>query len=190
MLAGRGRRQRRPPDDLVLALGDPRVPGQPAGPHRRGVGHGGLEGGVPGGDALGVDLQHRGQVVVLDFWATWCGPCREELPIVESLDKAYAGRPVRILAINSEGDGAPADISAKIKEFAEETSLALRVLPDFDGAVNRAYGIEALPTVVVIDREGVVRYRNVGTGEGMKQILRAQIDSLMEKQSGEVVSSQ
>lgn len=96
----------------------------------------------------------RGSVVVLDFWATWCGPCRRELPIVEKLRTEFAGK-VQFLGINDEDKGTVAG-------FLKKNDYQLSVLMDSRRDVHRQYGIRAVPTMFVIDRGGVIRQHYVG----------------------------
>ena len=96
----------------------------------------------------------RGSVVVLDFWATWCGPCREELPIVEKLRTEFAGK-VQFLGINDEDRGTVAG-------FLKKHDYQLSVLMDGRKDVHRQYGIRSIPQLFVIDREGVIRQHYVG----------------------------
>jgi peroxiredoxin/outer membrane lipoprotein-sorting protein len=106
------------------------------------------------GDAVRLsDL--RGSVVVLDFWDTWCGPCRHELPIVEKLRAEFAGK-VEFLGINDEDKGTVAG-------FLKKNNYQLSVLMDSRREVHRQYGIRAVPTVLVIDRGGVIRQHFVGS---------------------------
>ena len=96
----------------------------------------------------------RGSVVVLDFWATWCGPCREELPVVEKLRTEFAGK-VQFLGINDEDNRTVAD-------FLKKNGYELSVLMDGRKDVHRQYGIRSIPQLFVIDREGVIRQHYVG----------------------------
>ncbi|MGO9010069.1 MAG: redoxin domain-containing protein [Bryobacteraceae bacterium] len=101
----------------------------------------------------------RGTVVVLDFWATWCGPCRQELPIVEKLREEFAGK-VQFFGINDEEKGTVAG-------FLRKNEYQLSVLMDGRRDVHRQYGIRSIPQLFVIDRNGVIRQHYVGTqGEG------------------------
>lgn len=102
----------------------------------------------------------RGKVVLVNFWATWCPPCREEMPLFEEVYKKYKNRGFEILAIST-------DTSADaVKEFVKEFKVSFPVLMD-DGKVSSSYGIQGLPTSFLIDREGKVikirlgKYREV-----------------------------
>jgi thiol-disulfide isomerase/thioredoxin len=112
--------------------------------------------GRPGAIALNT---LRGQVVVLDFWATWCSPCIQMIPVMDALNHAWAPRGVNFVGINSDGGGAsPEDI----KSFLIEHPFAYPVVRDGDGEVGALYRVEALPTLVVIGRDGHIRSSFVG----------------------------
>ena len=96
----------------------------------------------------------RGSVVVLDFWDTWCGPCRRELPIVERLRVEFAGK-VQFLGINDED-------KSTVASFLKKNDYQLPVLMDNRRDVHRQYGVRAVPTLLVIDRRGVIRQHYVG----------------------------
>ncbi len=92
----------------------------------------------------------RGKVVVLDFWATWCGPCRRWMPIVAKLEGELKGRDVRFYAVNLR------DPAAKVRSFLQETKTTVPVLLDPDGKIGELYGAASIPLTVVIGRDGKV----------------------------------
>jgi peroxiredoxin/outer membrane lipoprotein-sorting protein len=111
----------------------------------------------------------RGQVVVLDFWATWCPPCRAELPAMVKL-KTEFGDQVRFLGVNDEAE-------ATVKGFLAKKGYELDVLHEDRREVSRRYGVRAIPTVLIIDRDGVIRQHYVGTRQ--ERELRAAIQSVI-----------
>jgi peroxiredoxin len=92
---------------------------------------------------------YAGEVVLVNFWATWCQPCRAELPALEALQAELAGEGLRILAVSVDAASAEA-----VARFAAERGLRLPVLHDPSEAVARRYGAFAYPTSVVVDRAG------------------------------------
>ncbi len=97
----------------------------------------------------------RGKIVLLDFWATWCGPCRKELPDIEKLFQKYQDKDVVILAIDDEESGT-------IKSFLKKHNYDFTTLVDSNQEVHRKYSTRAIPTVLVINRQGVVVDHFVG----------------------------
>jgi thiol-disulfide isomerase/thioredoxin len=109
-------------------------------------------------DLSGQDVsldQYRGKIVMLDFWATWCGPCRMSMPILEDLQKEYPND-LTLLAINLQE---PRD---GVRDFVKENGIHSRVLLDESGKVGETYGASGIPMQVVIDRQGIVRYVVLG----------------------------
>jgi thiol-disulfide isomerase/thioredoxin len=102
----------------------------------------------------------RGRVVVVDFWATWCGPCRLQEKILEALWERYGEQPVSFLAINV---GETEEI---VRGFVEADPFAYPVLLDPTETLSAPYGIYALPTVMVLDREQGITFLNVGVSSG------------------------
>jgi cytochrome c biogenesis protein CcmG/thiol:disulfide interchange protein DsbE len=109
-----------------------------------------------------------GQVVVVDFWATWCGPCRMQAQILEPVWRDLKGHGVQFLAADM---GEPEDI---VRGFLRHNPLPYPVLLDMDSKISDALGITGLPTLMVIDKRGGVRYFQPGLADGdtIKRIIR------------------
>jgi cytochrome c biogenesis protein CcmG, thiol:disulfide interchange protein DsbE len=108
---------------------------------------------LPAVGGAGVDLQEvtqRNKVVLVMFWATWCTPCRIELPEIEKLYARKRAAGLEILAVNEDRE------PDKLAAYLKERPLSFPVLVDEDGKVAAAYGVEGFPTTVVIDRQGHV----------------------------------
>ncbi len=116
----------------------------------------------------------RGSVVVLDFWATWCGPCRVGLPHLEKLRAEFNDDGVRILAINLREE------KDLVRKFLEETRLSLPVLFDTDGSVAEKYAVSGIPQTVVIGKNGAIRNVLVGLAPDGEQTLRKAIQEAIE----------
>jgi len=115
---------------------------------------------------------NKGQVVVLDFWATWCGPCLQAMPQVERVTKEFRERGVRLVAVNLQE--APNDIRAMLERNKFDVPVAL----DVDGVVAERYNATAIPQTVVIDREGKVARLFVGGGPDLGDQLREALTKL------------
>ncbi len=95
--------------------------------------------------------QLRGQPVLLDFWASWCGPCAAQSPILERLAKRHAAKGLVVLGVNVDD---PPEVA---KTYAARKKLSYPIVVDETEQAKRAYGVTSLPTLVVVDREGRVR---------------------------------
>ena len=93
----------------------------------------------------------RGRVVIINFWATWCGPCTVEMPVLQSLADTYALDQLRILAVNVD------EPAARFVSWAAARGLTFDLLPDLDGAIQRAYHLRGTPQTVVIGPDGAIR---------------------------------
>src|SRR5262245_2245723 len=115
---------------------------------------------------------YKGKVVVLNFWATWCDPCREEMPSMQRLQDKLAGRLV-VLAVDY-GEGAP-----RISDFLKKVPVKFTVLLDRDTSAATAWKVKVLPTTLVIDTEQRVRYIAVGDIGWDTQAVEEQIRKLL-----------
>ena len=112
-----------------------------------------------GGENLRLE-EYRGQVVLINFWASWCGPCRQEMPILDRLHQRYEDTGFAVLGVNVEGEVAPA------KKIVDKTNVTFPVLIDEGQSVSQLYDLEAMPSTVVVDRDGKVRYVHRGYKPG------------------------
>lgn len=121
-----------------------------------------------------VDLaSFRGEVVLVNFWATWCEPCREEMPSLQRLQQKLGGKGLRVLAVNV-GEGAP-----RIRQFLERTPVSLTILRDADSDGMKAWRVRMLPASFLIDRRGMLRYQIVGEADYDDPVQQAPILELM-----------
>jgi len=113
----------------------------------------------------------KGKVAVLDFWATWCGPCRESIPALKNLNDAYKSKGVQIMGITAEARPLVAD-------FAKHFDVTYPMYLDTSKTANLAYNITALPTLVIVDKNGNVAYSHLGPLLDDSEV-RAKLDELL-----------
>ena len=104
--------------------------------------------------------QFKGQVVMINFWATWCGPCRQEMPLLESIYKKYNKMGFVLLGVNVEPDPKAAE------EWLKEVPVSFPILYDTDSKVSRLYKVNGMPSTVFIDRNGRLRVVHRGYKPG------------------------
>jgi peroxiredoxin len=119
--------------------------------------------------------QQRGRVVLVNFWATWCGPCREEMPQLNKLYDKYRSSGFVLLGVNVDDD------AAKGMEVAQKLGVKFPVLLDTDKKVSRLYDLATMPSTVLIDRDGRVRYVHRGYLAGYEQAYDKQIRELLKE---------
>jgi len=126
---------------------------------------------LEGGDWTLADA--RGQPVLLNFWASWCEPCRAEMPSLEQLAHRHAADGLQVVAVNfREGEAA-------ITRFQVATGLALPVVRDADGAAARAFGVRIFPASVAIGRDGRARFTVVGEADWAAPSVQAWLAPLL-----------
>jgi peroxiredoxin len=104
--------------------------------------------------------QYKGQVVMLNFWASWCGPCRQEMPLLESIYKKYNKMGFTLLGVNVEPDSNAAN------EWLKATPVSFPILYDRDSKVSKLYDVAGMPSTVIIDRSGKLRVLHRGYKPG------------------------
>ncbi len=109
------------------------------------------------GDSVSFQRDYDGQVTLVNIWATWCAPCRAEMPAMEELYQAFKGEGFRIAAVSVD-EGKPDDVMA----FARELNLTFYILHDRDGAIQQRYMTTGVPESFLIDRNGVIVRKQLG----------------------------
>lgn len=117
--------------------------------------------------------EHRGEVLLVNFWASWCGPCRQEMPLLDSLQQRYGKLGFNVVGVNVDKD------SALANKLLKDIPVTFPVLLDNTGAVSASYNVSAMPTTVLIDRDGNVRYLHKGYKPGYEQDYEQQIKELI-----------
>ncbi|HEX9604176.1 MAG TPA: TlpA disulfide reductase family protein [Myxococcales bacterium] len=125
-------------------------------------------------DGKGQASIAKGRVTVVDFWATWCAPCRVSMPRIQEVWREYGPRGVDLYSVDTDDPGA--DREAQVKEFLLRNRLTFPVVLD-DGTASSAFSVAVLPTMLVLDRDAHVVWNHVGalTGAGERE-LRGALD--------------
>jgi thiol-disulfide isomerase/thioredoxin len=116
---------------------------------------------------------YKGQVVLINFWASWCGPCRKEMPILEQLNKAYKSKGVQLVGVNVEPN------SEDAKKYLQSTPVTFPILLDRASTVSKLYQVQGMPNTVILDRSGKVRYIHRGYQPGAENEYLDQIRMLV-----------
>lgn len=117
--------------------------------------------------------EYRGDVVMINFWATWCGPCRQEMPLLDELYTRYERVGFNLLGVNIDDD------SRRAMQMIEELGVNFPVLFDSRKEVSKLYEVEAMPVTVLVDREGNVRFVHHGYKPGYEDKYLDQVRSLL-----------
>jgi len=112
-----------------------------------------------GGKTLSL-AQYRGQVVMLNFWATWCGPCRQEMPLLDAMYKKYKGLGFTLIGVNVEPDSDAAEA------FLKKVPVSFPIAFDRDSQISKLYNVQGMPSSVIIDRKGKARIVHKGYKPG------------------------
>ncbi len=119
----------------------------------------------------------RGEVVLLNFWATWCPPCREEMPLLDQIYSRYEALGFTLLGVNVEQDSRLAD------RFLADVPVSFPILLDPKEQVSQLYRVPAMPTTVIIDRQGTVRYIHHGFRAGDEEKVHNEVRRLLRERT-------
>lgn len=124
---------------------------------------------------------HTGSVVLIDFWATWCGPCVQAMPAIQQLHEKYADRGVRVVGVSSD----PPSKEKAVRDLVERKKFTYAIGIDTNGT-DEAYSVQAIPTLILVGRDGTVQYRHIGNSRDLVDELSVRIDKLL---AGETLDS-
>jgi peroxiredoxin len=126
---------------------------------------------VDGGQ--GALSQYKGQVVMLNFWATWCGPCQQEMPLLDQMYRKYKPAGFTLIGVNVDKDAPP------VKDLLARKPVSFPVLLDPASQVSKAYHVDEMPSSVLIDRKGEIRYIHRGYKPGDENDYQDRIRQLI-----------
>ncbi|CAA0099053.1 Thiol-disulfide oxidoreductase ResA [BD1-7 clade bacterium] len=124
------------------------------------------------GNNLRLD-EYKGEVVLLNFWASWCGPCRKEMPYLDDIQQKYSDLGFTVLGVNVDKDSKKADLILK------DIPVSFPVLFDPDGKVSEMYDVNAMPITVIIDKDGKIRDIHKGYKAGYEKKYAKQVKALI-----------
>jgi thiol-disulfide isomerase/thioredoxin len=129
-------------------------------------------------DGNAVSLEDlRGQVVMINFWASWCGPCREEMPLLEQIHQRYEPLGFTLLGVNVEEN------SNDAVSWLKDRPVSFPILFDPDNGVSKLYDVVAMPSTVIVDRQGNVRFLHHGYQAGYEDDYQDQVRALVRERS-------
>jgi cytochrome c biogenesis protein CcmG/thiol:disulfide interchange protein DsbE len=115
----------------------------------------------------------RGQVVLLDFWATWCEPCKLSLPFYAALDGDLRSRGLAVVAVSTDEN------DADVRDYLQRSPFPFTIARDARGVVAESMGVQMIPTTLLLDRKGSVRLRKQGFSPGDEPALRREVEKLL-----------
>jgi cytochrome c biogenesis protein CcmG, thiol:disulfide interchange protein DsbE len=118
---------------------------------------------------------YRGQVVLLNIWATWCGPCRVEMPSIEALHRDFGPKGLRVVAVSVDDAGH----ERRITDFAKEYGLTFELWHDAAGGVQKRYQTTGVPETFLIGRDGTIRKKEIGAANWNSPSRRAVVEALL-----------
>lgn len=117
--------------------------------------------------------EQRGNVVLINFWASWCGPCRQEMPLLQDIQKKYSPLGFTVFGVNVDKD------SSLANKILKDIPVSFPILYDPQGKVSQLYDIDAMPTTVIVDRDGKMRFLHRGYKSGYEDKYVEEIKQLI-----------
>jgi len=122
---------------------------------------------------------YRGRVLMINVWATWCLPCRVEMPSIEALNKDYAAKGLKIVAVSIDDPGTDATIRAFVKQYG----LTFEILHDPQGRISDLYDVTGYPETFIVGKDGIIRKKLMSATDWNSPDARALVDRLLSEQS-------
>jgi thiol-disulfide isomerase/thioredoxin len=119
--------------------------------------------------------EYRGQVVLINFWASWCGPCRQEMPHLDAIHKKYEPMGFTVFGVNVEQDRKMAD------KILRDIPVSFPILFDDSNLVSELYDVDAMPVTVLVDRNGDIRFMHRGYKPGYESEYEKQVRTLIKE---------
>ena len=129
-----------------------------------------------------IESLPKGKVVLLNFWATWCPPCREEIPSLVMLQRKFAKKGLAVVAVSVDKN------VDDVISFAREYDLSYQILHDPDAAVSQEYGVYKYPETFLIDRHGIIRQHLIGAVNWMSAPIQQGIEGMLNEPGGSKAS--
>jgi peroxiredoxin len=117
--------------------------------------------------------EQRGNIILINFWASWCGPCRKEMPVLQDLQEKYQDLGVQVWGINVEQENQAG------KDFLANLELSFSIFFDETNKLSETYDVQAMPTTVLVDRDGIVRFVFRGFKDGYEKKYEKAIKQLI-----------
>ncbi len=121
----------------------------------------------------------KGSVVLIDFWASWCAPCKQEMPFLTELYQSYKDQGFEVIAINLDTQEKNMTKFLKQMNTTPEFKITFDVVHDPKGEIASKYNLEGMPTTVLVDRKGKIRYRYTGFHPSKKESYKADLETLL-----------
>jgi cytochrome c biogenesis protein CcmG, thiol:disulfide interchange protein DsbE len=116
---------------------------------------------------------YRGKVIVVDFWASWCVPCRRSFPWLDQMQRKYADEGLVVIGINED------DVPGEAQAFLRAFPVGFRIVTDRDGALAQQFDLIAMPSTYIVDRSGEIAARHLGFKTGLKEEYEATLKSVL-----------
>ncbi|MGD8863940.1 MAG: TlpA disulfide reductase family protein, partial [Myxococcales bacterium] len=115
----------------------------------------------------------KGKVVIVDFWASWCAPCKEEMPVLQRLHKTYGSKGLVVVGVSVDND------ASNVKSFLKKLGVTFPIVHDAKHSVSERYSPPTMPSSYIVDRKGIVRHVHKGFRAGDAKKMEAEVKALL-----------